>query len=293
MSTSSTTGTVRPPARTPAHRPARTPVDPRVRERWIAVRRAEGRRRLRFVVIGVVVVAALGAAWAVIASPFLDVDRIVVKGTTRMTSAELETAARIHRGDAMVWLDGGAAVARIDALPWIRAAHVEREWPGTVTITVTERTAVGWVDTGAGPALVDGTGRVLERVSKAPTDLPQVVGPKIVPPVGATIEPVVGAQVAGRLQGLARSGTRSITLSPSGVVLGLVNGPEIRLGEPTAVMMKGAPRSRCSPRSTARRLPTSTRRCRRTPLRVPLRNESRGLSSQCFGWVVDPRMLRE
>ena len=29
-----------------------------------------------------------------------------------------------------------------------------------------------------------------------------------------------------------------ITLSPGGVVLGLVNGPDIRLGEPTQVMTK-------------------------------------------------------
>jgi cell division protein FtsQ len=161
-----------------------------------------------------------------------------VKGNTRMLDTDIEVASQIHRGDAMVWLDTGVAVSRIDALPWIRAAHVEREWPGTVTITVTERTAVGWVDTGAGPALVDGSGRVLERVETAPTDLPQIASPKLVPPVGATIEPVVGAHVAARLQGLARAGTRTITLSPTGVVLGLVNGPDIRLGEPTAVMLK-------------------------------------------------------
>jgi cell division protein FtsQ len=232
--TLSTTGTARPPARAQA----RVPVDPRVRERWIAVRRAEGRRRLRFLALALAVVLALGAAWAVIASPLLDVDHIVVKGTTRMTTAEVETASQIHRGDAMVWLDGGAAVARIDALPWVRAAHVEREWPGTVSITVTERTAAAWVDAGSGPVLVDGTGRVLEHVSTPPTDLPQIASPKIVPPVGATIEPVVGAHVAGMLQGLARSGTRTITVSRGGVVLGLVNGPEIRLGQPTEVMTK-------------------------------------------------------
>jgi cell division protein FtsQ len=228
------TGTVRQPARAQT----RTPVDPRLRDRWIAVRREEGRRRLRVVLIAVGVVLAVATAWVVVASPFLDVDRVVVKGNARMISADIEAAAQIHRGDAMVWIDGGAAVRRVDALPWIRAAHVAREWPGTVTITVTERSAVGWVDTGTGAALVDGTGRVLERVSQAPVDVPQIAGPKIVPPVGATIEPVIGARVAGRLLGLARAGTRTITLSPSGVVLGLQNGPDIRLGEPTDVMLK-------------------------------------------------------
>ncbi len=42
--------------------PARAPVDPRVRERWIALRRAEGRRRLHLLlaVLGVLAVLASG-----------------------------------------------------------------------------------------------------------------------------------------------------------------------------------------------------------------------------------------
>jgi cell division protein FtsQ len=213
-------------------------VDPRVRERWIAARRAEGRRRLR-ILFGVVAVAAVSAAaWAVTASPLLDVDHIEVQGNSRTSAGEIAAAAGVARGDAMVWLDGGAATARIAALPWIRRAHVEREWPGSVTITVTERTPAAWVATAGGAFLVDGTGRVLAPVGESPTDLPQVVDPARVPPVGGTIAPVVGARVAGRLDGYARSGTRAITVTPRGVVLGLVAGPEIRLGEPMQVRTK-------------------------------------------------------
>ena len=213
-------------------------VDPRARERWVAARRSEGRRRLRIVlgIVGVLVV--LGVAYAVVASPLLDVDRVTVKGTVRTTAAQVETAAAVHVGDAMVWLDGGAAAQRIAALPWIRDARVERDWPGSVTIIVTERSPAGWVDTGSGPALVDGAGRVLERVSEPPTNLPQIVGPKRVRPVGSTITPAVGAEVAGRLDGLVRADTRRITVTPGGVVLGLLSGVDIRIGEPTQVAAK-------------------------------------------------------
>jgi cell division protein FtsQ len=107
-----------------------------------------------------------------------------------------------------------------------------------VTIVVTERKPAGWVDTGSGPALVDATGRVLERLREPPTDLPQIVGPKRVPPVGATITPTVGAEVAGRLRGFVRAGTRTVSRTPAGVVLGLVSGVDIRLGEPTHVNTK-------------------------------------------------------
>lgn len=222
----------------PARRAQRAPVDPRVRERWIATRRAQGRRRLRIVIAVVGVVAVLIVAFAVSVSPLFDIDRVVVKGTARTTAAQVATAGGVHSGDAMLWLHVGEAEQAISALPWIRDARVEREWPGTVTIVVTERTAVGWVDTGSGPALVDRTGRVLERETEPPTDLPQIVAPKVVPPVGARIAPTVGAEVAGRLEGFARTGTRAITLTQGGVILGLVSGPDIRLGEPTHVDTK-------------------------------------------------------
>jgi cell division protein FtsQ len=209
-----------------------------VRERWIAARRAEGRRRLRILVAIVVVVLLAVGVWAVVASPFLDVDHIEVTGSHRVTSAEIVAASGISTGDAMVWLDGGAAERRIAALPWVAGAHVSRHWPGTVEIAVTEREPVAWVDAGAGPVLVDGTGRVLGSLADPPAGLPRILDPAHVPPPGADISPVAGARVAGKLVGYARLGTQTISLTPKGVTLGLVKGGEIRLGAPTQVMPK-------------------------------------------------------
>ena len=215
-----------------------TTVDPRIRERWIAVRRAEGRRRLR-VVLGVVALAIVAvAAWVVLASPLLDVDRVIIRGTAHTTPEQVQNAAQVARGDAMIWVDGGAIAARVKALPWVRDAHVERDWPGTVRITVTERAPAAWVQSSTGPVIVDGSGRVLDRVANAPVGLPQVDGVASVPPVGARISPTLGASVAGRLLGYARSGTKSIAVTDHGVNLTLVSGVEVRLGSPTAVMVK-------------------------------------------------------
>jgi cell division protein FtsQ len=213
-------------------------VDPRIRERWVAVRRAEGRRRLRILLVLLAVALVGTAAWVALASPLLDVDHIIVRGTVHTTPEQVASAAQIARGDAMIWVDDGAAASRVEALPWVRSAHVVRDWPGTVRITVTERTAAAWVQSGTGPAIVDGTGRVLDRVAAAPVDLPQVADVTRVPPVGATISPALGARVAGRLLGDARSGTRTIAVTDHGVNLSLASGVEIRLGPPTAVMTK-------------------------------------------------------
>ncbi len=221
-----------------ADRPVHSVVDPRIRERWIAARRAEGRRRLKFLVAALVVGLVGVAVWVVAASPFLDVDRVIVRGAAHSTTTDILSAADVHSGDPMVWLDAGAIEDRVDSLPWVRTARVTRDWPGSVTITVTERRAVAWVDSAAGPTLVDRTGRVLQLVQAPPSDLPHVIDVERVPPVGATISPSVGAEVAGRLAGLARSGTRSIAVGATGVRLGLVSGPEIRLGTPYGVMTK-------------------------------------------------------
>jgi cell division protein FtsQ len=204
----------------------------------VAARRAEGRRRLRVLLVVLAVVVAGTAAWVVLASPLLDVDRVIVRGTVHTTPDQVTSAAQLAPGDAMIWIDDGAAASRVEALPWVRSAHVTREWPGTVRITVTERTPAAWVQSPTGPAIVDGAGRVLDRVADAPVDLPQVVDVARVPPVGASISPALGARVAGRLLGDARTGTRTITVSDDGVNLSLQSGVEVRLGRPTAVMTK-------------------------------------------------------
>jgi cell division protein FtsQ len=214
-----------------------------VKERWVAARRAEGRRRLRWIVALAVVTGLVAAAWGISQSPLLDVDHLVVSGTGHTTAghttaAQVEAAAGIHRGDALAWLNTGRAVAGLEALPYVRTARVERQWPDTVRIVVAERTPVAWVEGGGRRALVDGTGRVLELVTEPPAGLPQLAGTKAVPDPGGTVATAVAARVAAGLLGLS-FGVQSITATDAGVSLWLpAGGPEIRMGEPDRVRVK-------------------------------------------------------
>src|SRR4051794_27408527 len=135
----------------PSRRP---PVDPRVRDRWVAARREEGRRRLRVLVIVMSVVAAVALAWAVTVSPLLAVEQIEVTGNAQVTPAGVVAAAQVSGGDAMVWLAPSRVEARLELSPWIRTATVSRDWPRTLTIEVTERSPAAWVQ-------VEGTDGVL------------------------------------------------------------------------------------------------------------------------------------
>jgi cell division protein FtsQ len=137
----------------------------------------------------------------------------------------------------MLWVDTGRAVRAIDALPYVRAVQVHREWPDTVEISVAERTPVAWVAGASGAALVDRTGRVLETVGQA-VGLPQLLGAATVASPGARIDALGAARVAGALSGIARAGTASVEETDHGIVLHLAAGPDVRMGPATQIGVK-------------------------------------------------------
>lgn len=136
---------------------------PKIRERRIKVRRDEGRRRLRrLLTLSAVVVTAL-AGLAATRSPVLDVDRVTVRGEGHTEVDDILRASGLRKRQPMVEVDAGAAARRVEALPWVADARVERRWPAEVRIEVEERTAVAQVLTTAGTwALLDVDGRLLE-----------------------------------------------------------------------------------------------------------------------------------
>ena len=142
------------------------PPHPRIRARRIEVRRDEGRRRRQRLIVLVVVLALACAAAALTRSPALDVDRISVIGADHTTAASIAAVAGLRHRQPMMDVDGGAAARQIRTLPWVEDASVQRMWPGTVQIRITERQAVAQVRAAAGWAAVDGSGRVLQ-VAKA------------------------------------------------------------------------------------------------------------------------------
>jgi cell division protein FtsQ len=189
-------------------------------------------------VVGIVVVALLAVAYGVTRSPLLAVDTLTVEGTSHLTTDAVLDAAGVHEGDALVWLDTGAARSGIEGLSYVRTATLERQWPDTVRITVHERVPVAWIDGAAGKALVDRTGRVLEVLDTAPPAMPQLLGAKLVPPPGSTIDAVGAARAAGALTGLAAAGTDSVEVTDHGIVLHLATGTEVRMGEATRIGVK-------------------------------------------------------
>jgi cell division protein FtsQ len=213
---------------------ADTPIDPRIRARRIAVRRGEGRRRLRRLAVLAVVAAVLAVAAAVTRTPLLDVDQLTVVGAEHTSVAAIVTASHVHRGQPMTDVDMGRARRGIAALPWVRSVSVTRHWPATVVVRLTERTPAAVVAAGqgaAGPqwATLDQDGRVLE-VAAAPTPGLARLGGDAGPlrpgevdtaagdalRVAVALPPAVAAQVTSI--GPAQAGGLELQLAPRGSV---------------------------------------------------------------------------
>lgn len=218
------TGTL---ARSGRTRPGSAPViDPRLQARRREVARGKGRRRLRRLVAAVVVVLVGGSAYAATRSSLLDVDHVRLSGVEGDRADAVIRAAAIRRGTPLLDVDAGTVAGRVEALAWVADVSVERRWPGTVALAVTEREAVAVDATGSG---LDVTGRSLGPVAGA-AGLPTVRDASIDPgqELPAELAPVL--DVLAELPAGLGDEVESAALVDDDVELVLVDGIRVRFG---------------------------------------------------------------
>lgn len=103
------------------------------------------------------------------ADPRFAFERATVSGEARTPLSDILYAAGFEKGMNVWLLDTSAAAKRIEALPWIDTATINRAWPNRVSVRVTERQAVVRLRLPAvsaeepmpAEALIDASGRVL------------------------------------------------------------------------------------------------------------------------------------
>ncbi|MGZ4132381.1 MAG: cell division protein FtsQ/DivIB [Actinomycetota bacterium] len=127
------------------------------------------RRAIALSVLGLVVAGL--AAYAATYTPLFGAKQIRVTGEQRLTRAKVAALAGVHEGTNVLHLDTAAAVARLEASPWIASASVERDPPTTVRIQVVEREPVAVSPSGD---VIASDATVLPGVPSA--NLPQIEG---------------------------------------------------------------------------------------------------------------------
>jgi len=107
----------------------------------------------------------------------LTVQDVLVEGRGETPRDDILAALALARGTPLLTVDPEAAKARIEALPWVKTAAVERHLPDTIFVRLTERTPLALWQKDGQLSLVDGDGHVLTRDDLGRfRELPIVIG---------------------------------------------------------------------------------------------------------------------
>jgi len=145
-------------------------------------RSRSGRNGLRFVwVLGVVGVMALGGwgyvKFAPAVSAWTTIHQITVLGLDRIRREEIVARLNFPPEVSLLSLKTEPLIERLESHPWISAASVERVFPDTLAIRITERKAAAILLSPEGAHLLDNEGYLLSAIPAHPLpSLPIVQG---------------------------------------------------------------------------------------------------------------------
>jgi POTRA domain, FtsQ-type len=216
-----------------------TTVEPRVAQRRKGVSEDRARHRLRRILIIIAVVAVGALGFWLLRSPFLSISEVIVTGTEMSNPAGIIEDLGVVVGIPTIDVDAGAITEAVEADPWIASADVSVQWPGTVTVDVTEHVAIAPAAAGSGFVMLSDESTVIEAVS-GPIDGVFLVDVDVADvPIG---EPVDDPLVAGALafgQALRPDlGRDAVMYVEDGGLAATVGGFVVRLGRPIDIEEK-------------------------------------------------------
>ncbi len=214
----------------------------RFRLRRIAVRREEGRRRLRwFTIVGLVVGAGV-IILLLLTSPILSVRKVDVEGVVYADPEFISSVVDSIEGEPILTVDLDAAEKKLLTIPWVRQARVSMHLPARVTIEIVERSPIAFFRSVDGfNRVIDRDGRVLDVIEGDPTDYTPIIGTGPNISAGQTVEqPFLGAaELINALPADLRARLLTVAVSPEGEVsLALTNDVEVLFGRPDDFQVK-------------------------------------------------------
>lgn len=216
-------------------------IDPRIRSRRVAVRRAEGRRRLTLLLSGLAILGLVFCGWAALNSSLLDLDKIEISGLDSSRLAEVHQLLTLETGTPLKDVDTEPTRIKLEKLPWTKDVAVTKSWPNRVKIDVTERVPFAQLAPRDGQvALVDEGGTIMAQSNMLSQDLPSI---QIEPQAklgeveqdslpGLAVLKVLPADLATWVEAITyRKPTSASARGNVGLVL--IGAAQAHLGEPT------------------------------------------------------------
>lgn len=164
----------------------------------------------------VVIVALIWGFVALLNAPVFGIKTVVVTGNRHLSRAEVVRLAQIASTASLPRIDKGAIGGRIAASPWVSKVRVDRDFPSTLRLEVTERQPAAIVDAGGSRMwVVSVDGRWLGVRSADESGVPVIVDLQQVRPLQGKpiVEPVLrnAVAVAAALGPELRAMTRTIS----------------------------------------------------------------------------------
>lgn len=196
------------------------------------------RRLLPWAIAAVALLVLVAGGVGFTYTPYFRASTIEVTGERHFSDAAVLRMAGLGERTNVFHLDAGAAERRLERDPWIRRATVTRRLPHTISVTVSERTAVAIVTEGSTAMLVAADGTLLGPASDG------VVLPHIAAIEGTGSDDPesvrVGGHVVAAMPAALRPLVESVSVDLDGsVTVQTTTGVTVTYGDTSQLAAKG------------------------------------------------------
>jgi hypothetical protein len=211
------------------------------RRHGVTEQRAATRLRLLILAVGLVGLAA--AAFWLVRSPLLEVDRVEISGAQHSEAAAVIERLGVTSGTPTISVDASALETALRADPWIADASVVVTWPGSVDVEVTEHIPIAAVQVPEGFAHVTAAGQVVQMLDE-PAGIPLITIPADAGPVRAGVT-IGGPALPGALEFASAlppelAAVTIVAVDGSNQLSAVVGDYEVRLGRAIDMRSKAA-----------------------------------------------------
>ena len=219
-------------------------MEPRLRERRIAVKRAVGRKRLKWMAIGCAVIGVVVAVLGVLGSGVFSITTVEVEGAVYSQGEALDAVVAELEGANVLRVDTADAERQLEAIPWVADARVTTDFPHGAKIEIRERRPMVAYLAGDGQyRVLDGNGRVLDVIAGRPVDYLELItddGPELEAGQLAPRGYRAAATLVSALTPQMRQRATSVSVDQNATELSLILDDEIevRFGAPEDLLDK-------------------------------------------------------
>lgn len=212
-------------------------VDPRLAERRKTVAEDKAKRNVGRLLKFLVAVVVFGSMLWLAFSPWLSVGQVETSGIDVSSGYSILAGEGVMAGTPMIQVNAAATETALLDDPWISEAHVEKDWPNGVTVTVVERSPVAWTRTQDGWTRRSLDGVALPSGPEPGDHMARIEMPELAEVVAATAPEMLGAlEFVDALPRAIRSGT--VVTTQDGELWATVSGYQVRLGRGVEMRQK-------------------------------------------------------